>query len=195
MTDNKMKRRWFRFSLWTLFVLVTVVAVGSVAYWIGWPSWQDYCERTSVEKLFMTFKRGMTTDECENVFFDDYSTFKGQVQFESSSSVRAGTGNINLDAGKATYVAFIEFEPNGSDGTVNTCKRIEVYQLPQPQVGYKARTEIGRDLESRYFATRPFGPYEFARLLYIKDFNQFITGDRKNNPGFQYELIYSDPPK
>jgi hypothetical protein len=28
----------------------------------------------------------------------------------------------------------------------------------------------------------------------MREFFLMIGGDRKNNPGFQYELIYSDPP-
>jgi hypothetical protein len=38
MTETKPKRRWFRFSLRTLFVLVTVVGVvaGWVAYQLNW---------------------------------------------------------------------------------------------------------------------------------------------------------------
>jgi hypothetical protein len=30
--------------------------------------------------------------------------------------------------------------------------------------------------------------------LYGLDVSEFLSGDRKNNPGFEYELIYSDPP-
>ena len=38
MTETKPKRRWFRFSLRTLFVLVTIVGVaaGWVAYQLNW---------------------------------------------------------------------------------------------------------------------------------------------------------------
>ncbi len=38
MTDTKPKRRWFRFSLWTLFVLVTIIGVGAgwVLYQLNW---------------------------------------------------------------------------------------------------------------------------------------------------------------
>ena len=29
---------------------------------------------------------------------------------------------------------------------------------------------------------------------YMVDLLDIVSGDHKNNPGFQYELIYSDPP-
>ena len=32
-------------------------------------------------------------------------------------------------------------------------------------------------------------------MIYAADFAEFIIFDSKNNPGFKYELIYSDPPK
>ena len=38
------------------------------------------------------------------------------------------------------------------------------------------------------------GRYDNVRDEHVSDFFDFISGDRKNNPGFQYELIYSDPP-
>ena len=33
------RRRWFRFSLRMLLAVVTLAAVGSWGYWIGWPWW------------------------------------------------------------------------------------------------------------------------------------------------------------
>ena len=58
-----------------------------------------------------------------------------------------------------------------------------------------------------YFVISPFG-YPMTRIelfrlppvlfddrsVVANKFWAFISGDRKNNPGFQYELIYSDPP-
>jgi hypothetical protein len=41
MTDvSQSRRRWFRFRLRTLLMLLTVAAVGSWAYWYGWDRWQ-----------------------------------------------------------------------------------------------------------------------------------------------------------
>src|SRR5262249_47584580 len=57
-------------------------------------------------------------------------------------------------------------------------RRLELYRLPPVPLSYRSS-----------FFTRmvPVRDYQF-------DFLRFLNGDRKNNPGFQYELIYADPP-
>jgi hypothetical protein len=42
MTEIKPKRRWFRFGLRTLLVVVTLAAVGSWGYWVAWPWLREY---------------------------------------------------------------------------------------------------------------------------------------------------------
>ena len=50
------RRRWFRFRLRTLLVVVTVAAVGSWGYWVAWPWWQAYREQTLFEAAIQHLK-------------------------------------------------------------------------------------------------------------------------------------------
>ena len=54
-------RRRFRFGLRTLLAVVTLAAVGSWAYWIGWPSWQMYQEQCRFEEAVKHLHIGNTT--------------------------------------------------------------------------------------------------------------------------------------
>jgi hypothetical protein len=67
MTDAKPKRRWFRFSLRTLLVLVTLAAVGSWAYWIGWPWWLVSREQSQIVELVSQLKIGISMNEVEAI--------------------------------------------------------------------------------------------------------------------------------
>ena len=63
------------------------------------------------------------------------------------------------------------------------------YVMPQSVSGNHYQSTF-RSVEVFRLSTRP-PDYQGK---YVQDFLKFISGDRTHNPGFQYELIYSDPP-
>ena len=67
MTETKPKRRWFRFSVRTLLVVVTFAAVGSWVYWIGWPWWTNLYEQTEFLAAVRQIKAGSPTVPMEKL--------------------------------------------------------------------------------------------------------------------------------
>jgi hypothetical protein len=57
---------------------------------------------------------------------------------------------------------------------------------------YQPKTERGRFFSS--LANPAGNPARLELDTYMEDFFVFLYGDRKNNPGFDYKLIYADPP-
>ena len=66
------------------------------------------------------------------------------------------------------------------------CNSLEVFRLPRMHNNFQLNSKTLSDYPPGY------GPSKEEQ--YCEAFLQFISGDRKRNPGFQYELIYSDPP-
>ena len=71
------------------------------------------------------------------------------------------------------------------------CRSAEVFRLPAAPSTYLSKTTSGQKETSRWGR---FDEWKRSTCGYVNDFVEFISNDRKNNPGFQYELIYSDPP-
>src|SRR6478672_3849658 len=63
------RRRRFRFGLRTLLAAVTLAAVGSWAYWFGWPWWLAYRERIQFERTARQLKVGSTMDDVFAQFY------------------------------------------------------------------------------------------------------------------------------
>jgi hypothetical protein len=68
---------------------------------------------------------------------------------------------------------------------------VEVFRLPPVPTGYQRQNHNVNGFPRRF---QPV-PGESPEDAYAQDFLQFVTGDRKEGYGVQYELIYSDPPQ
>ena len=167
MTETKPKRRWFRFSLRTLLVVVTLVAMASWAYWIGWPLWLLHKEQARFLESVRNLKAGVLWKDvglqCQTCGGGQYAI----QEFRNKTLVMVCWPNI-------TYCVLIEIE---NVGTIEKCTKIELFRIPP------------LSLEER----DPGNPRNPKRE-YMRSFFLMIGGDRKDSGGFQYELIYSDPP-
>src|SRR5262245_55972963 len=59
-----MSMKRIRFSLRTLLLVVTAAAMLFGLYWIAWPRYQAYRERSQFEAVAKTFKAGISPEEA-----------------------------------------------------------------------------------------------------------------------------------
>jgi hypothetical protein len=183
-------RRRFRFGLRTLLAVVTLAAVASWAYWIGWPWWLDYREQMTMERSIRQFQRGMPLGEFQGLVSGGSLQL---IRISGSSDGMHSHEIFDFDIGRAVYIAYIELQVSDPNVPSRICDRLEFYRLPLPPIDYQACTTSENFVDSSG-VTPSTSPKERSRMLYMADFREFLSGDRKNNPGFQYKLIYSDPP-
>jgi hypothetical protein len=185
--SNPKPRRRFRFGLRTLLVVVTLSAVGSWAYWIGWPWWQIRREQLRPEGFVRRIHVGMS--------YDDIFKPPGLPSGTNGSSFtlhgrRQFIVWLQYSWPNSMYVFCVRFPIKGPGLDLGPCDGVELFALAPPPPNYHIRSENGGEY------IEPLGE-ESARFLfdnpYIYDFLDFVLGDDKNNPGFEYELIYSDP--
>ena len=180
-------RRRFRFGLRTLLVVVTLAAVGSWGFWFGWPAWQAFQLRKTFESNVRSLKVGDHPTSTSNLAG---AKNDGLIVLQQAEATSWKTGMCSYELPGATYCVFGEF-PRLSLGT--ECVRIEVYRLPPMPPGYRSqRSKSNAPL--KYMSSHSDLSGHYPQMEYTNDFFCFLNGDRKNNPGFQYELIYSDSP-
>jgi hypothetical protein len=191
--------RRFRFGLRTLLAVVTLAAVASWGYWIGWPWWQAYHEQIQFEGEIRQLKAGTSPIDAQNAI-----TFKSDplVQVTKSDQV---TGRQLSDPRyyhllkqfvlkNGVYLIYFKC-PKGNhenSGGQSLCSSIEVFRFPPVPGDYKPRSP--QSIRSMPNWSRRLSPAEYPVIAHWIDAEQFIVGGRKEDYGLQYELIYSDAP-
>jgi hypothetical protein len=167
-----------RFSLRTLLIVVTLSAVACWGYWIGWPWWQyGYDQQRFVESVKL-IKAGISTKAASQM-----------VHAGSHCSVQ-GYGDRRFDHAAARGYLYIW--PNAI-----YCVH---YVARWTGVGVGRRyDEWGPIVSVEVFKLHAMPPsYQShngsGQLAYADDFARSLLDDAKNTPGFDYELVYTDPP-
>jgi hypothetical protein len=177
-----------RFSLQTLLLIVTVAAIAFWAYWFGWPRWQMYREQVRFEESVQNLKAGMTEDEASRLVRWPKKVRTSTVAYDSQ---RRPIILTKYDWPNAIYCVYYVYpRGNGKGPHGESCISVEVFRLPPVPRRYEAQTKSGRDSVSRRIP--PIKPADIPEAGYMSDFLAIISGDRKNNYGIEYELIYSD---
>jgi hypothetical protein len=195
--DWQMKQ--FRFSLRTLILAITAGAVLCWAYWFGWPWWKNREYRLFLESA-KTLKVGMTEEQASQLIQGvDRSRVFNSIMYSSPESItpHKPTKTVFYVWDDRIYCVYYmaDYRAGGGLGSLfdwtSPCDSIEVFRLAPRPVNYQNAPNPRRG----EIITRPPPPYRNEDVIYcyyLQDFAVFISGDRKNNSGFEYELIYSD---
>jgi hypothetical protein len=180
-------RRWFRFSLRSLLVLITVGAASSFVYWTGWPWWLACYDQMRFETAVRSIRAGMTPDETEAFIKHEISQF--------SVIVPSGMENDHVLLTRYTLergVYFLLFKTKRGDSPyANECPvtSVEGFRFPQLPTDYQPRTEQAqRDLASWQ---QPLSTAERSETAFWLDAMVILTGDRSNSYGLEFERFYS----
>ena len=192
MTDPKPKRHWFRFSLRTLLVVVTLAAAASWGYWVAWPWQEHYREQQRVLDFAMQLKSGIDYEELDDEINDrgDIPGRRGGTYTFDSSGVLFILRRYEWP--NVFYFVVARFVPPFGD-SMKRCRSssIETFRVHPTPADYQPQTELGR----REIRTSTADLLEIHRRNeYAHDCLDSIAGNLQPNPGFEYELIYSDPP-
>lgn len=184
--DANNKRWQIRYSLRSLLVAFTAVAVLAWFYWSGRFMWQQAKLEHSIKQL----RSGQT--------FSDAITVCGQNHVAMLSATRGPQGEaygwIRFQWPNATYILLTDLNQS-ADGTLDSCEltSIRLYRisaaprdyLPQTARGRQAFIDSSRNGESTD---------EARKWAYESDFLAVLVGESPDTLGFLYELIHSDSP-
>lgn len=181
------KKSWrIRFSLRSLLVAFTAVAVLAWFYWTGRFMWQQAELEHSVKQL----KYGQTFEDAINVC--------GQRHVAVLSATRGAQGKeygwIRFQWPNATYLLVAGLGQCG-DRTLDSCEltSIRLYRIPAAPYDYLPQTARGRQAvidSSRNGDSKG----EARKNAYWNDFLAVLVGESPGTLGFQSKLIHSDPP-
>jgi hypothetical protein len=194
MDETQPKRRWFRFGLRTLFVVVTLAAVGSWTYWIGWSRWVTYREQVQFVESVEHIKVGMTAFQASKGLKpgSHITVFQSAIEHRPAEVL---VGYAWEDCIYCIYYVCVGDSQPTFQGDKPLVKA-QAFRLAAMPTNYQWH---GNTYQS-FFQSIPKSESSSHRVQkysvaeYVQDFAGFISGDRKTNPGFEYELIYSDPP-
>jgi hypothetical protein len=154
-----------------LLVVVTLAAVGSWGYWFGWPWLLWHSQQSRFVAAAQQVKVGMSRGAADALAdFDGIRQgwFHLQPKHDQEGSL------IARHWPNATYCLYTVATAQDSLGCPpGKLLKVELLKLPAGSLSI---------------------PDAYDSVLLAFSFLEFFDGDHKNNPGFQYELIYSDPP-
>lgn len=188
-------KRWLRFRLRSLLVCLSAAAVVSWAYWDGWQRWQWRAEQQDFLAQARALKHGGLMSESWRPNLQRYGP--PYVSTDKGYGPKGGHFRRYLACRwpRALFVVFWRY-------TDSRCSSVEVFRLSTAPTDYAAQTEhsrLGVAIRAEQIA-RPSvgreyrGADDAAQLAYKLDFIEMLSGDRRDAMGFEYELVYSDPP-
>jgi hypothetical protein len=194
-TDQK--RRRLRFGLRSLLVFTTIAAVGSWAYWDGWSMWQWRRERLEFAQQVKSLKAEGDFQATRLLAEKDLHRLGPTGTLRIAGDRYAGF--IQYDWPNASYIVYCDVQRQQhflGPKRAMTVVGVEVFRLAPPPPHDLPRTSRGRNALRTTAALRQVHPHDLRidDRPYFLDFLQMISGNRRDNLGFEYALIHSDPP-
>lgn len=191
---NANRRRWSRFSLRTLIIVVTAGAVLSWAYFFGLPWLSAYYEQLRFEQATSHLKAGDSTFSVMGAFSAAGLLAPKKMAPTSYTSTESHTlfGLSQFVLKNAVYFVYLEYPKDYSGGLLSApsvC--VEVFRLPPVPAGYQAQRKLVNNGDGN--RTEPPKLGEAPEKAYGDDFEDFLKSDRHDFNGLKFELIHSDP--
>jgi hypothetical protein len=179
------RRRWFAFPLRAVLAAVALVAVASWLYWDAWPRWQWRRQQLEFEAAAKELRAGQSMHDgfvwaALHEGLPERLGTVGRFTTEAKQPVQY----FSLRWPNAVYLVFWKYPTYNSD-----CTRVEVYRLPATPSNYTPQTDAARQAVGTRQKDMPG-----AIAGYRRDFVEFLIGDRRDDLGFEFELIHADPP-
>ncbi|MBL9162078.1 MAG: hypothetical protein JNL18_04970 [Planctomycetaceae bacterium] len=195
MTQYNPRRR-FSFSLRFILVLFTVAAVAMWGYWYGWDLWRWHVDQREFVAAATQLTQGrLISDYWRPKFKHFHPPWWGDGRRHDAKG--HVTGHYSIRWPNAQFIVFWKYEGSYASS-------VEVFQLPPAPVGYLPKTESSKRATAEHEKRSGMLPPDISLEKYLEanppgdmayrlDFLEFLRGDRKDNLGFDYKLIHSDP--
>jgi hypothetical protein len=179
-------RRWSQFSLRTLFIITTAVAVGCWAHWVALPRWRIYLEQVAFEESIRSLRVDVSPSSGRNVI-----RWAGDVPIKEILFGDADHSPSELSVYVWPNAIYLVYYVLASDvqGVVEAFPSVsvEVFRIPPCPADYEAKFAGAREAHRLYTSVNA------AEARYIMDYWHFLSGDRKNDYGLKYERVFADP--
>jgi hypothetical protein len=164
----------------TLFVAITLTAAAAWTYWIGWPRWLLYLERRDFERAASQLKIG-----CD---FRTTQRLGGHEAAHFGYSIDAEGKPIGFAVYQLPNTVYLIYCTRAGPRPFE-CQSIEVLRAPAPPPKYQPQSEESRRAAARLSAADPTR----AATAYWHDLLTILLGDRRDDFGIRFDIIYEDP--
>lgn len=174
----------FQFGLRTLLLAVALAAIASWMCCIVWPWWKRDPYEVRFLEAAERINAGMGMAEALRLL---------GISSDSETVGACGGKTIMMTSYRSVggiYCIYFVTAPwrRGYDPR-ETIEIVEVFRLAPMPPNYPWSPTIGSSFHT-YFP----GRREQQRCKYLSDFAAFLSSDRQHNSGFEYEVVYRDPP-
>jgi hypothetical protein len=187
-TTLPQRRGRFQFGLRTLLLTVALIAVASWVYCVVWPWWNGNPDQARFLDPAQKIKAGMTRYESYRLVHDEYGCKRYDSGGLAERKLIFMTSYCWIDRIYCIYV--VTGPVPRRHELLEPIYSVEIFRLSPAPPNYPWTPCVA----SFHSDVIRFRRSDVPLGNYLSDFAAFLSGDRRQNAGFQYELVYRDPP-